>query len=70
MKKTGELHVLETIQELLQEISINIIRLLSRSNDKDMIVVIVDWFTKMIRLRITATIVSLEEIAQIYRNDI
>ena len=70
MKKTGELHVLETIQELWQEISINIIRLLSRSNDKDMIVVIVDWFTKMIRLRITATIVSLEEIAQIYRNDI
>ena len=42
MKKAGELHVLETIQELWQEISINIIRLLSRSNDKDMIVVIVD----------------------------
>ena len=70
MKKAGELHVLETIQELWQEISINIIRLLSRSNDKDMIVVIVDWFTKIIRLRITVTIVSLEEIAQIYRNDI
>jgi len=32
-------------------------------------VVIVDWFTKIIRLR-TIIAVSLEEIAKIYRNDI
>jgi len=40
MKKTGELHPLETPQEPWQEININIIRLLPRSNNKDIIVVI------------------------------
>ena len=36
----------------------------------DAIVVIVDWFTKMIRLKTTMTNISLEGIAKIYKNDI
>ena len=48
MKKIGELHLLETPKGLWQEISIDIIGPLPRSNKKDAIVVIVDWFTKMI----------------------
>ena len=36
----------------------------------DAIVVIVDWFTKMIRLKATTTNVSSEGIAKIYRDDI
>ena len=70
MKKAGELHLLEILKELWQEISINIIELLLRSNKKDAIVVIVDWFTKMIQLKATTTNISLEEIAKIYRNEI
>jgi len=42
MKKAGELHLLEIPKELWQEISINIIELLLRSNRKDAVVVIVD----------------------------
>ena len=42
MKKARELHPLEISQELWQEISINIIGPLSKSNNKDTIVVIVD----------------------------
>jgi len=41
-KKARELHSLETSEELWQEISIDIIRPLTRSNNKDTIVVIVD----------------------------
>ena len=70
MKKVWELCPLEIPEELWQEISINIIRPLSRSKDKDTIVVIVDQFTKMIRLKATTIIVSSEEIARIYQNDI
>jgi len=47
MKKAGELHPLEMSEEPWQEISINIIGPLSRSNGKDTIVVIVDQFMKM-----------------------
>ena len=36
----------------------------------DVIVVIIDQFTKMIRLKATITNISLEGIAKIYRNDI
>ena len=36
----------------------------------DAILVIVDWFTKMIRLKATTTNVSLEGIAKIYRDNI
>ena len=53
-----------------QEISIDIIRPLPKSNGMDAIVVIVDWFTKMIRLKATTTNVSSEGIAKIYRDDI
>ena len=38
------------------------------SNRMDAIVVIVDWFTKMIHLKATMTNVLLEGIAKIYRN--
>ena len=70
IKKTGELYLLETLQELWQEISIDIIGLLSKSNDNNAIVVIVDQFTKMIRLKATMIAVSLEEIAKIYKDNI
>jgi len=70
MKKTGELHPLETSKEPWQEISIDIIKLLSKSNNKDTIVVIMDQFTKMIRLKAITITVSLEDIAIIYQNKI
>jgi len=53
-----------------QEISINIIGPLPKSNGMDAIVVIVDQFTKMIRLKATTTNISLEGIAKIYRDEI
>ena len=43
---------------------------LPKSKNKDTIVVIVDWFIKVIRLKTTTTIVLLEEITKIYRNKI
>ena len=42
MKKTGELHSLKTSKGPQKEISINIIGLLPKSNEKNVIVVIVD----------------------------
>jgi len=42
MKKAVKLHLLETSQGLWQEIGIDIMRLLPRSNNKDIIVVIVN----------------------------
>ena len=53
-----------------QEISIDIIGPLPKSNRMDVIVVIVDRFTKMIRLKATTTNVSSEGIAKIYKDDI
>ena len=41
-KKSGELHLLDIPQELWQEISINIVRPLPKSNGMDAIVVIMD----------------------------
>ena len=69
-KKVGELHLLEIPQGLWQEISIDIIGPLPKSNGMDAIVVIVNQFTKMIRLKATTTNISSEEIAKIYRDDI
>ena len=69
-KKTGELHPLEIPQRPWQEISIDIIGPLPRSNRMDTIVVIVDWFTKMICLKATTTNISSEGIVKIYRDDI
>jgi len=65
-----ELHPLEILQESWQEISIEIIGPLSKSNRKDTIVVIVDRFTKIVRLKATMMNVSLEEIARIYSDKI
>ena len=70
MKKTGELHPLTTPEGPWKENSINIIGPLPKSNEKDMIVVIVDRFTKMIQLKVTTTNVSLKEIAKIYQDKI
>ena len=36
----------------------------------DVIVVIVDWFTKMIQLKMTTMSISSERIAKIYRDNI
>jgi len=69
-KKAGELHPLDIPQGPWQEISINIIGPLPKSNGMDAIVVIVNQFTKMIRLKVTMINISLEGIAKIYRNNI
>ena len=66
----GELHSLKTPEEPWQEISINIIKPLPKSDRKDAIVVIVDQFTKIIWLKATTTSVSSEEITKIYQNKI
>jgi len=69
-KKAEELHPLEIPQGPWQEISIDIIGPLPKSNRMDAIVVIVNQFTKMIHLKATTTNVSSKEIAKIYRDDI
>ena len=66
MKKVGKLHLLKTTEGLWKEISINVIGPLPKSDGKNIIVVIVGWFTKMIQLKAMTTNVSLEEIAKIY----
>ena len=55
---------------LWKEISINIIGPLPRSNKKNMIIVIVDQFMKMIQLKVTMIDMSSEEIAKIYWDEI
>ena len=69
-KKAGELHPLEIPQRPWQEISIDIIRPLPKSNRIDTIVVIINQFMKMIYLKATITNISLEGIVKIYRDDI
>jgi len=61
---------LEILEGPWQEISIDIIGPLPKSNGMDAIVVIVDRFTKMIRLKATTMNVSSEGIAKIYRDEI
>ena len=46
------------------------IGLLPKSNEMDTILVIVDRFTKMIRLKATTTNLSSEGVAKIYRDEI
>ena len=70
MKKTGELYSLKTLKGPWQEISINLIGPLLKSNKKDTIIVIVDQFSKMIRLKATTMNVLSEEIANIYKDNI
>ena len=69
-RKAGELHPLEIPEGPWQDISIDIIGPLPKSNGMDAIVVIVDQFIKMIRLKATMTNISLEGIARIYRDKI
>ena len=53
-----------------QEISINIIRPLPQSKEKDAIVVIVNQFTKIIWLKTITTTVLSQEIAKVYWDEI
>ena len=69
MKKVGELYPLKISQGLWQKISIDIIGPLPRSNNKDAIVVIVDQFIKIIKLKATTTTVSSEKIAKIQKEN-
>jgi len=69
-RKAGKLHPLEIPKGPWQEISIDIIGPLPKSNGMDTIVVIVDRFMKMIRLKATTTNISSEGIAKIYRDEI
>jgi len=61
-----ELHPLNILQRPWKEISCDVIGPLPKSNRIDAIVVIVDRFTKMIRLKATITNISSEGIAKIY----
>ena len=70
MKKARKLHSFEVLEGPQQEVNIDIIRLLSKSKNKDAIVVIVNQFTKMIRLKATTTAVSSKKVAKIYQNKI
>ena len=70
MKRAGGLHSLEIPEGLWQEIRIDIIGPLPRSNGKDAIVVIVDQFTKMIWLKATITNDLSEKITKIYQDKI
>ena len=65
-----ELHPLEIPQEPWKEISIDIISLLLKLNRKDAIIVIMNRFTKIIRLKVTTANISSEEIVKIYWNEI
>jgi len=69
-RKAGELHPLKIPEGLWQDISINMIGPLPSSNGMDAIVVIVDRFTKMIRLKAMITNISSEGIAKVYRDKI
>jgi len=69
-RKAGELHPLKIPEGPWQDISIDMIGPLPSSNRMDAIVVIVDQFTKMIRLKVTTTNISLEGIAKVYRDEI
>ena len=64
-KKAGELHLVEIPEGPWQDISIDMIGPLPRSNEMDAILVIVDRFIKMIRLKVTTTSLSSEGVAKI-----
>ena len=68
--KAGELHPLKIPKGPWQEIGIDMIGPLPNSNGMDTILVIVDRFMKMIRLKAIMMNISLEGIAKIYRNEI
>ena len=70
MKKTEKLYPLKIPEGLWKGISIDIIGPLPKSNRKDIIVVIMDQFTKLIWLKATMINISSEKIAKIYCNEI
>ena len=65
-RKAGKLHPLEIPEEPWQDISIDMIGPLPRLNEMDAILVVVDHFTKMIRLKTTTTNLSSEGVTKIY----
>ena len=69
-RKAGELHLLEIPERLWQEISIDIIGPLPKSNGMNAIMIIVDQFMKMIRLKATTMNISSKRIAKIYKDEI
>ena len=69
-KKAGKLHPLEIPEGPWQDISIDMIGPLSKSNEMDAILVIMDRFTKIIRLKAMMTNISSEGVAKIYRDEI
>jgi len=66
----SDLRVVPLQRTLWEEISIDIIGHLPRSEDKDAILVVVDQFSKMIRLMATMISISSSEVARIYWDDI
>jgi len=70
MKKAAPLHPLPTPKIPWEEISIDIIGPLPRSEDKDTILVVVDRFSKIIRLMATTTSISSSKVARIYWDNI
>jgi len=70
MKKAEELHLLKIPEGPWQEISIDVIGPLPKSNEKNTIIVIVDRFMKIVWLKTTTTNISSEEIAKIYHDEI
>jgi len=66
MKKVASLYPLPIPKILWEKISIDIIGPLPRSEDKDAILVVVDQFSKIIRLMATTTLISLNKVAKIY----
>ena len=70
MKKAVPLYPLLTPKTLWEEINIDVIGPLPKSEDKDAILVVVDQFSKMIRLMAITTSISSSKVARIYRDDI
>jgi len=70
MKKAAPLHPLPTPKTSWEKISINVIGPLPKSEDKDAILVVVDQFSKMLRLMATITSIFSSKVARIYRDNI
>ena len=68
--RAGELHPLKILKGPWQEITIDIIGPLPSSNGMDAILVIMDRFTKIIRLKAIMMNILSEEIVKIYRDKI
>lgn len=69
-KKAAPLHPLPVPSAPWEEISIDLIGPLPKSGENDAILVIVDRFSKMIRLKATRTDLTSSQLAEIYRDEI